>query len=335
MADTKYGYSYDCASGPDLNDCCFLGLRYLKKYDVKPEWCESWVMRSVPPAAPGKQGISCQYSVGAWLTGFWRSPANRLYATELYGRIHRLPDLADIGTVSAWVTVDYKDFLMQGVWGLDDSCVFVWYTHKKVPGVLHWNGSKWTELPPPPGKIIWMHGSSPENVYAVGYRGLLARWDGRAWTQASLPTQENFTHVFVAGADEVYAVGHGEVLWEGSASGWGKAADGPGPLFGVAKFAGEVWVGAKALGLFKRVRNTLESVNPDIHAVMMEVRKGLLITCQDQIAATTDGKNFAMKAKGSMERMRDAKPPLFMEPPPEDEAELEDEEDEEEDGGGR
>jgi hypothetical protein len=138
--------------------------------------------------------------------------------------------------------------------------------------------------------------------------------------------------VFVAGPDEMYAVGHGESLWEGSASGWGKVADGPGPLFGVAKFAGEVWVGAKNLGLFKRVRNTLESVNPDIHAVMMEARNVLLITCQDQIAATADGKTFATKAKGSMERMRDAKPPLFAEPPPSDDEELEDEEDDE-DGG--
>lgn len=56
MADPKYGYSYDCASGPDLNDCCFLGLRYLTKHDVKPEWCESWVMRSVAQIAATTDG---------------------------------------------------------------------------------------------------------------------------------------------------------------------------------------------------------------------------------------------------------------------------------------
>jgi hypothetical protein len=318
MADEKYVYAYDSASGPDLHDCCFIGLRYLKEYGIKPEWCESWVMRSSPPPAPGKQGINCCYSVGSWLTGLWRSPQNHLYATELYGRIHVCRDMATMGTASTWNTVDFKDTVMQGVWGYADDCVFVWCMVKTQPQVLFWNGSKWAQLPPPPGKIIWMHGSSPENVYAVGYRGLLARWDGGAWTKIPLPTQENFTGVFVAGSDEMYAVGYGEALWEGSASGWGKVADGPGPLFGVAKFAGAVFVGAKELGLFKRVRNGLECVNPDLRALMIDPRKVMLVTCDDQIAVTSDGKTFTTKGKGSFERIRGAKAPLFAEREPRD-----------------
>jgi hypothetical protein len=248
MTDAKYVYAYDSAVGPDLHGGCFLGLRYLKEHGIKPEWCESWVMRSRPPPAPGKQVIKCSYGVGGWLTGLWRSPRNHLYATELYGRIHVCRDMETMGIASNWEGFDYKNVMMQGVWGLSDDCVFVWCMIKTKPNVLFWNGSKWTELPPPPGKIVWMHGSSPDNVYAVGYRGLVARWDGGSWTKIPLPTQENFTGVFVAGSDEMYAVGSGEVLWEGSASGWGKVADGPGPLFGVAEFAGEVWVGARSSG---------------------------------------------------------------------------------------
>jgi hypothetical protein len=318
MSDERYVYAYDSAGGPDLHDCCFLGLRYLRDHGLRSEWCESWVMRSSPPPAPGKQGINCNYSVGGWLTGLWRSPSNHLYATELNGRIHVCRDMSAMGTVTAWETVDFKNVAMQGVWGHDDNCIFVWCLIKTEPRVLFWNGSKWAELPPPPGKIVWMHGSAPDNVYAVGYRGLLARWDGHAWTKIPLTTTENFTGVFVAGADEMYAVGYGAALWEGTASGWGKVADGPGYLYGVAKFGGEVWVGAREHGLLKRVRNNLECVKPELRALMMDTRRVLLVTCDDQIASTADGKTFVTKAKGSFERIRGPKPPLFAEKEPAD-----------------
>ncbi len=315
MSDRKYVYLYDSASGSALNDCCYLGLRFLKDEGIRDEWCESWVTQSSTPTAPGKLGIWSAYGVQGWMTGLWCSPKNHLYVTSMNQRLHICRNQATISDINAWEKVDFKSTVLSGVWGYDDNCVFVWTA---IPSVLFWNGSKWRELPAPPEKIVWMHGSSPENIYAVGYRGLVARWDGHKWKKISLPTRENFTSVFVAGPDEIYAVGHGAVLWAGSAKGWVKAADAPGPLFGVAKFADEVWVGAKELGLHKLVGNKLKRVSSKLRALMMDARKSLLITCEDQIAATTDGKVFSTKGKGALESLRGGKPALFAESQPVD-----------------
>jgi hypothetical protein len=59
-------------------------------------------------------------------------------------------------------------------------------------------------------------------------------------------------------------------------------------------------------------------VNPDLRALMMDPGKVLLITCEDQIAATADGKTFSAKAKGSLEAIRGAKTPMFQEREPRD-----------------
>jgi len=49
---------------------------------------------------------------------------------------------------------------------------------------------------------------------------------------------------------------------------------------------------------------------------MLDPRKVLLVTCTDQIAASTDGKTFSTKAKGALYSLRNGKPALFAQPEP-------------------
>ena len=66
-----------------------------------------------------------------------------------------------------------------GVWGLDDSNVWVW-GRKGGEGIVHHFDARVTELPSP-GKLLWMHGLAPELLVPVGERGLVTRWDGGRW----------------------------------------------------------------------------------------------------------------------------------------------------------
>jgi hypothetical protein len=319
----KYSYEYYCARGSDLDECCFLGIRYLTKYGFQLDMCDSWVLRSTAPSGPGKAGIRPSHGAERWFTGLWRSPADRLYVVESMSRI-RTCDMPGMGTPASWQKVDFPTFHFRGVWGIDDRSVFASGTKKTDPAVLFWNGTSWNELPPPPGEIVWMHGLSPDAMYGVGAKGLIARWDGSAWTKIPIPSQEFLTSVWVAGADEMYAVGHGGVLWEGSSTGWGKVAEGTGPFYGVAKFGEDVFVGAKEHGILKRTRDRLECVNPEIHGQILHVGKALLISCPEEIAATSDGKTFGAKGRGSMQKVLDEKPTIFTEPDDDEDEEEED-----------
>jgi hypothetical protein len=306
----RFSNVYYGGSGFGIHDCCFLGQHFLTEHGFRPDRGESWVLRSSQPP-PGKLGLQWVCGVPGWHTGMWRSTANHVYVTELCGRIHICRNLDSMADMSTWERVDFKNTIMQGVWGLNDQCVFAWCKIGLRPSMLFWNGKTWAEMPAPPEEVAGMHGTSPELVYAVGANGLIARWDGRAWTRALVPTQEFLISVHVESADEMYAVGHGAALWEGSASGWGKVADGPGVLQGVAKFGGEVWVGGQKQGLLKRERNKLTVVNPDLHVNALDSRKVLLITTYDEIAETTDGKSFTTKAKSVLGKFRDPQTPLW------------------------
>jgi hypothetical protein len=74
-----------------------------------------------------------------------------------------------------------------------------------------------------------------------------------------------------------------------------------GDIQAVAKFAGELWVGASRLGLWQRVGKTDDyvCVKPNIPAVSFDTRgTELLIGAQTTIASTTDGKKFTGAGAG-------------------------------------
>jgi hypothetical protein len=300
------------ASGFEIDNCCVLGLHYTKEWGYKPDVGESWVIRTRPAPVKDKVRFKGVYGfAGAMFTGLWRSE-RATYAVTNTSQIHMSPDTETMEDHSTWTVHRIAGGIMGGVWGLDDQHVYAWYKTLDEQGhVVFYDGATWTELPPPPGRVLAMHGVSPDHVVAVGYGGLVARWDGKSWTKVAIPTKAVMTSVFIVGPDEMYAVGHDEGLWEGSASGWGRVAAGPGPLFGVAKFAGEVWVGAEKHGLWKRAGNKLECVDADLQAQVMDARGVLLITATDQLAETSDGVVFTKKAQGLLGRLRDAEPKLW------------------------
>jgi hypothetical protein len=103
---------------------------------------------------------------------------------------------------------------------------------------------------------IW--GSGPSNIFAVGQRGKIHRYNGTSWSEMASPTGINLARVHGSGPENVWAIGHnGLIRFNGTA--WGDvprtqfAANGtftsPGPgqsLFQLGLFvrsATEVYIG--------------------------------------------------------------------------------------------
>lgn len=95
------------------------------------------------------------------------------------------------------------------------------------PVILEWDGVEWARvtLPPIDREIrsffkVW--GTSADNVFVVGAKGVILRYDGDEWTQTSTGAADDFVSLWGTGPDDIVAVGgrqNGMVArWNGT--GW-------------------------------------------------------------------------------------------------------------------
>jgi hypothetical protein len=303
--------SYEQASGLSWDDCFFLGQRYDEAVGFQPEESENWIL-SVRPST-GAQPVELKYQGGttSWYVGLWRSPAGKCWVADITGQVHANSDLWAPDASAHWE--DHRlDTPLNGVWGLDDRCVFAWgATFDEDYRVFRYDGTRWGQLPTPGFDVRSMHGISPDFVYAVGVGGRIARWDGARWTEPSSPVAENLVSVFVSSPDELYACGAAGALLEGSSHGWGVITTAPlgqlgMPLHAVAKWKGELWIGGGAQGLFKRVGSSsqLDLIKPNVHATSLDARKDLVIGTNIYVAGTSDGQNFKAAGINSLQDAR-------------------------------
>lgn len=80
------------------------------------------------------------------------------------------------------------------------------------PVLIEWDGSQWSpvELPELDTEIraffkVW--GTGPDNVFAVGQRGVIVHWDGTAWRQQLAGTSKDFVSLWGTGPEDIVAVG--------------------------------------------------------------------------------------------------------------------------------
>jgi hypothetical protein len=306
---------YVRASGRAYDDCVILGRRFLDGIGPIPDETDYWVLIN----EPGPDETTLTHTRWAWknfLTGIWRSPSGRVYVSDgTLAGVHVFFDVMDLDQPP----VDYllpDGAAPEGIWGLSDECVFTWGTRmdaqrNKTYPVFRFDGKVWHELPSPGRPVEMMHGIAPDLVYAVGWGGLIARWNGAAWTEFPAPTREILTDVHVETWDELYAVGGQGIFLEGSASGWGFAGSnplGPVPFASVAKYQGEVYLGAQGVGLMKRAAGggAIEEFKPNIAAGHMEVRENLIITCRSELVGTSDNVSFYSSAEDMLYELTNA-----------------------------
>ncbi len=66
------------------------------------------------------------------------------------------------------------------------------------------------------------------------------------------------------------------------------------PLTAVAKWKDQLWIGASTYGLMRKAEKTdkLEVVQPYVRPNAIDARGNLLVSCEDRILETADGKTF-------------------------------------------
>jgi hypothetical protein len=290
------------ASGLSLNDCAFLVMRYDPEVGSSPSTSDSWIGR-----IEGDQ-TRVGWGVAEWLTDLWYSESRTIYVCSSKGRLSIGVNAGK--TAQDWKSEQKRGALM-GIWGLDDSFVLAWGDLGEDGVMFRWDGQMWRDMPSPGVRVLSVHGVSQDLIYAVGDGGLIARWDGKRWNRIPSPTGETLTSVFVVSDKEMYAVSAGRHLFDGSVHGWAEAAEGPGPLFGVAKFAGQLWVGAGQHGLLKRDQNQLIPVKPNVLAEKLEAREWLFISTPQMTVRTSDGVRFIGSAKKYVEELLVQHPRLW------------------------
>ncbi len=82
--------------------------------------------------------------------------------------------------------------------------------------IIHFDGKTWEKtdvdsLWVPDIRGIW--GTSPENVFAVGYDGLILRYNGRKWQKMDSPTKNHLYSIWGFSSSHIFAVGgRGDII---------------------------------------------------------------------------------------------------------------------------
>jgi hypothetical protein len=99
------------------------------------------------------------------------------------------------------------------VWGASDRDVYIGgggVGAASTPGaVLHFDGADWRRLPLERDETVWWLWGASEgtDVWAVGERGLVARWDGTEFAMIESGTQATLFGVWGTSSDDVWIVG--------------------------------------------------------------------------------------------------------------------------------
>jgi hypothetical protein len=101
-------------------------------------------------------------------------------------------------------------------------------------GIYRWNGTSWQLELTLPGDFISLGGSTPTSTLAVGPDGLVARFDGAAWTILPRPTAATLSEATGAGPTGIVAVGEGGKVVAHDGSAWRVLREGTlGGVYGI------------------------------------------------------------------------------------------------------
>ena len=98
---------------------------------------------------------------------------------------------------------------LSGVWGNAPDDVWIVGGIPEQGEAWHFDGSGWSEVAVPAGVglLVWVHGFSADNVWAVGVNGAGAHWDGTAWSAVDLGVSEDLWGIYGLATDDMWIVG--------------------------------------------------------------------------------------------------------------------------------
>jgi hypothetical protein len=227
-----------------------------------------------------------------------------------------LTSLADGKNPHAWETLKI-DLQPIGLFAFPDGTLYAWGRKGEKTALRRFDAtSKKFKALPSPGAMFELSGTTPDRLWAAGEKGLLARWDGKKWSEIPIKTKSNFTGLTVVSDNEIWATTEAGGLFEGSRDGWTLRARSPRegePLFDAARWNGSVWVAGGEAGLLRLSGkgNTLEVVKPNVDATALDAREHLMAACPGMIVGTADGKRFEAIGKDGLLKFRHNDSPLW------------------------
>lgn len=208
-------------SVPDMGDallggCGFSGVSYAVGGLAKQGAVYRWTGRRWLQEATNVQGSR--------LWDCWSGPGNRVIAVGEDGSIFH-------NNGEGWrreeVPESAREASLYGVWGMADGTAVAvgggLLDSTETAVVLHYDGESWSRadasrIGTMNLRAVW--GSAPDNYFAVGDDGVIARYNGEDWRPSNSQVSDRLYGIYGNGPGEIYAVGgtgRGLVLrWNGS-----------------------------------------------------------------------------------------------------------------------
>ena len=114
--------------------------------------------------------------------------------------------------------------------------------------------------PPAAESKLWLYdvyGRSASDVYVGGYQGAMAHFDGTAWTEIGLGSNDNVVAIWGNTEGTLYAVGGGGSIWKNSAASWSSMESGTSSyLVGLGSHYGSIYASGVDGALVKLTGST-------------------------------------------------------------------------------
>jgi hypothetical protein len=183
----------------------------------------AWTRMSVPtPTTTGSQfaGVKAFSGSDVWAVGFVGSSTSRQsLAMHFNGTTWSQSATPSPGTKDNFVTA-VDGAASNDVWAVGYLRNLPYGNRIRLPWIMHWNGSSWTQVPSPStgaGESTYLYDLSvvsATDAWTVGYgtrNGLpvpfVARWNGSAWNSVAAPPLQVVNRVSARTGNDVWVTG--------------------------------------------------------------------------------------------------------------------------------
>ena len=173
---------------------------------------------TILPLSGGLQGI-----------GIWGNSPNDLFITvdQSGGPAANSQMWHFNGTAWSNLTPTSPCAAMSGLWGTSGTNVYTTCTNGGGGGwILHYNGTVFDTVFISSQPLVWVHGTSASDVFAVGQNGVIVHYNGSTWTSMSSGTNADLGGVFARTPQDVFAAGTSGTVLHSDGLGWSSVPTG-------------------------------------------------------------------------------------------------------------
>lgn len=171
---------------------------------------------------------------------FCTAPVQGLRASALWGKDGSVFAFMEGGTVLRWQNRGWVLHAalpltsVRSVWGTSPLSIWAVGLQSARPAIVSLRSGEWTESPSPSTEDlngIW--GSGEDRVWAVGNKGTVLRWEGRAWALQRRFTDESLLRIWGADDSNIWALGDQGTIFRWDGASWSVEHRADQPLYGL------------------------------------------------------------------------------------------------------